>query len=74
MAGPLRGWGGGLKGRAIKDKKNFFWNLFFQRSKISTAIKLKVGRGSGLNGQPYREELFFVASLIKESKIRIIVP
>ena len=27
MAGPLRGGGG--KGRAIKEKKNFFWNFFF---------------------------------------------
>ena len=27
VAGPLRGGGG--KGRAIKEKKNFFWNFFF---------------------------------------------
>ena len=43
MAGPLRG-GGGLKGRAIKEKKNFV-NHFFQRSKISTTIKLEGGVG-----------------------------
>ena len=33
-----------LNCRAIKEKNNFFLNLFFQRSKISTAIKLEVGR------------------------------
>ena len=33
-----------LNGRAIKEKKLFF-NLFSQRSKISTAIKLKGGGG-----------------------------
>ena len=33
-----------LKCRAIKEK-NIFWNLFFQRSKISTAITLEGGGG-----------------------------
>ena len=32
-----------FNGRAIKRKENFFWKLFFQRSKISTAIKLEGG-------------------------------
>ena len=45
MAGPLRGGG---KGWAIIEKKTFFWNLFFPRSKISTAIKLG-GGGGGLD-------------------------
>ena len=44
MAGPLRG-GGGVKGRAIKEKK-----LFFDLSKISRAIKIEGGGGLGLNG------------------------
>ena len=38
MAGLLRE--GGVKGRAIK-KKIFLFNIFFQYSKISTAIKLE---------------------------------
>ena len=33
------------KGRAIKENRKLFWNLFFQRSKISTAIKLLGGGG-----------------------------
>ena len=45
MAGPLRGEGGGVKGRAIKETKMF--NLFFQRSNIPTAIKLERGGGGG---------------------------
>ena len=32
--------GGGVKGRAIKEKITFFVTFFFQSSKISTAIKL----------------------------------
>ena len=50
MAGPLR-------------KKLFFFNLFFQRSKISTAIKLEDGRGLGLNGPAIKTRTFFSASL-----------
>ena len=41
MAGPLRG-GGGVKGRAIKEKLLFF-NLFIQLSIFPTAIKLEGG-------------------------------
>ena len=41
MAEALRG--GGVKGRAIKEKKLLFWNLFFQHSKFPTAIKLEEG-------------------------------
>ena len=43
MAGPLRGGAGKELGH--QGKNNFFWNLFFKRSKISTAIKLEGGRG-----------------------------
>ena len=39
MTGLLRGGGGGVKGVAIKEKISFFGTFFFQRSKISTAIK-----------------------------------
>ena len=42
MAGPLRG--GGVKDGPLRKKTPFF-NLFFQRSKISTAIKLEGGGG-----------------------------
>ena len=57
MAGPLRGEG--VKCRAIKEKIVFF-NLFFQRSNISTAIKLEGGEGGkALMARPLREELFF---------------
>ena len=43
MAGPLRG--GGLKGRAIKEKITFFNPFFptFRRSNVPTAIKLEGG-------------------------------
>ena len=39
MAGPR------VKGRAIKEKITFFGTFFFQRSKISMAIKLEGGEG-----------------------------
>ena len=51
MAGPLR-------------KKELFFNLFFQRSKISTAIKLEGGGGGeALMVRSLRVELFLAASL-----------
>ena len=62
--------GGGVKGRAIKEKITFFGTFFCQRSKISTAIKLE-GEGAGgyaLMGRPFREELFFAASLKFQGK------
>ena len=43
MAGLLRD-GGGVKYQAIKGKITFF-ETFFKRSKISTAIKLEGGGG-----------------------------
>ena len=46
MTGPSRG--GGVKGRAIKEKITFFWTFF--GSKISTAIMLEGGGGLGLYG------------------------
>ena len=56
MAGPLRGGGGG-KGPGHLGKNNFLWDLFFQRSKISTAIKLE-GGGLGLNGPAIKRRTF----------------
>ena len=55
MTGPLRG-GGGVQGRAIKEKITFL-EPFFQRTKISTAIKLE-GGGEGGEARPLKEELF----------------
>ena len=51
MAGPFKRERGGVgvNGRAIKEQITFF-NLFFQRSKIPTAIKLEKEGGLGLNG------------------------
>ena len=66
----MRGGRGGVKGRAIKEKITFFGTFFCQRSKISTAIKLE-GEGAGgyaLMGRPFREELFFAASLKFQGK------
>ena len=60
MAGPLRGTG--VKGRAIKEKR-FFLNLYFERSIISTAIKLEGGGELGLIGQAIKRITFFAASL-----------
>ena len=57
MAGPLRGGGG--KGRAIKETRIFLGTFFFQRSKISTAIKLE-GRG----GPAIKKRFFFASFLI----------
>ena len=65
MAGPSRG--GGVKGRAIKDKKKAsFFNLFFQRPKISTAIKLEGGGELGLNGPAIKRRTFFAASWLRQ--------
>ena len=51
IARPLRG-GGGVKGRAIKEKRTFFGTFF---SNVPTAIKLE---GGALMARPLREELF----------------
>ena len=58
-----------LNGRAIKEKKLFF-NLFSQRSKISTAIKLKGGGvgGLGLYGPAIKRRTFFVAASLTDSQ------
>ena len=50
------------KGRAIKEKRKLFLEPFFQRSKVSTAIKLE-GGGLGLNGPGIKRRTFFAASL-----------
>ena len=52
MAGPLRGGGGGVKGRAIKEKRTFL-TFFLQRS------KLEGGGGLGLNGTAIEGRTFF---------------
>ena len=36
-------WPGHKEGGGVKGRANFFWNLFFQSSKISTTIKLEGG-------------------------------
>ena len=59
MARPLRG-GVGVKGRAIKEKITFFGTCFFQRSKISMAIKLEGGGGLGLNDPANKRRTFFL--------------
>ena len=59
MAGPLRAGGG--KGPGQLGKNNFFVTIF-QRSKISTPIKLE-GGGLGLNGPAIKRRTFFSASL-----------
>ena len=40
--------GEGVKGRAIMEKNYFFYNFFFQHSKVPTAIKLEGGGGRPL--------------------------
>ena len=45
MAGPLKEGGGGERAGSLR-KNNFVWNLFSQRSKISTAIKWGGGGGA----------------------------
>ena len=65
MAGPLRGRGGGVKGRGIKEKKTFF-GTFFQRS---NGHYVRGGWGFGLNGPAIKRRTFFAASIsIKELK------
>ena len=51
MAGPLRG--GGVKDRAIKEKRIFGWTFFFQRSNVPTANKLEGGGGKALLARPF---------------------
>ena len=65
MAGPLRE-GGGVKGRAIKEKELFFGTLF------PTAIKLE-GGGKALMARPLKEELLFAASQSKWEGLNLIV-
>ena len=53
--------GGRVMGRAIKEKK--ISNLFFQRSKISTVIKLEgggEGRGLGITGPAIKRRTLFL--------------
>ena len=56
----------GVNGRASKEKE-LFLNIFFQRSKISTAIKLEGRGGLGLNGPAIKRRTFFAASLMSLS-------
>ena len=56
MAGPLR-------------KNELFWNLFFQRSKISTVIKLEGGERLGLNSPVSKRRTFFAASRREHMKV-----
>ena len=51
------------KGRAIKEKITFF-KPFFPTAKVPTAIKLKGGRGKGLNGTAIKKN-FFATSLMQ---------
>ena len=53
----------------MAEKRTFFGSIFFQRSNISTAIKLEEGAGAGqaLMARPLREE-FFAASLRETTK------
>ena len=46
-------------------------NLFFQRSKISTAIKLGGWRGLGLNGPAIKRRTFFAASLRSKVGVKL---
>ena len=61
-----REWG--VKGRAIKE--TFFYH-FFQRSKISTAIKLEGGGGLGLNGPAIKIIFFFFAASLRMDWIHL---
>ena len=52
-----------LNGRASEEKKKIFLEPFFQRSQISTAIKLEGRRGVRPNGPAIKRRTFFAASL-----------
>ena len=58
MAGPLRG-GGGVKVRAIKGKKNFFFNL----PKFQRPLSSKGEGGLGLNDPAIKKRTSFSAPL-----------
>ena len=51
--------GQAIKGRAIKEKKYFFWRL--KKNNVSMSIKL--GGGKGLNGLAISGGTFFASSL-----------
>ena len=53
----------GDNGRAIKEKRKLFLEPFFQRSKVSPAIKLERGGGLGLNSPGIKRRTFCAASL-----------
>ena len=73
MTGPLRE-GGGVKGRAIKEKKNFILTFFSNVSKFQRPLCSRRGGGLGLNGLAIKRRIFFAASLIgKELWIRLYV-
>ena len=59
MAGPLRR-GGGVRAGSLRKKIIFFFNLFFQRSNVQTAIKLEGGGGLGLYSPAIKRRTFLV--------------
>ena len=66
MARPLRG-GGGLKGRAIKEKITFFKTFFSSVPKFQRPLSSRGGGWLGLNGQAIKRRtlsLFIVSVFI----------
>ena len=61
MAGPLRG--GGVKGRAIKEKITFFLTFFSNVPKFQRLLSLRGEGGLGLNGPAIKRRTFVSASL-----------
>ena len=58
MAEPLRGGRGGLKGRAIKEKRDFS-NLFSNVPKFQRPLSWMGRWGLGLNGPAIKRRTFF---------------
>ena len=57
--------GGGGKGPGHLGKTNFFWNIFFQRSKFQRPLCSRGGVKLGLNGPAIKRIFFLFATSLK---------
>ena len=63
--------GGGVKGRAIKEKRTFFGTFFSNVPKFQRPLSLRGGGGLGLNGPAIKRRIyFFLREAVRKTHVR----